>query len=426
MREDFLHFVWQYQAFDTNHLVTSSGEPLHIHHRGITNLNEGADFQMAKMTIGTVLWVGSVEIHLRSSDWQRHQHSQNLQYNNVILHVVWQNDAPCLRPDGSPMPTLALEGLVDLNLLQQYQGLMQSQAPIPCATQLPKVAPLIRTMTLDRALVQRMELKAQRIAQYQTNQDWEQSAYQALARALGAKVNAEPFEALSRQVPLKILHKHRDQLLALEAILMGVAGLLPQEPTDSYSQQLVEEYRFLAHKYDLAPQQLPTEMWQYSRLRPGSFPPLRVAQLAALIHQEPHWFSTFLRMPAKALLQYLQIKPSEYWQRHYQFAKKQERPSGKLGKSTAQQIVINAAAPLLMWYAQLQANPDYAEKAVDLLESLPPEDNHRLRMWYDLGWEAKNAHDSQALLGLYEGFCAPKQCLRCSIGTALLKNKPDS
>ena len=49
-----------------------------------------------------------MEIHVKSSDWNRHGHNKDEAYNNVILHVVAVNDMPVSNANGDPVTTLEI------------------------------------------------------------------------------------------------------------------------------------------------------------------------------------------------------------------------------------------------------------------------------------------------------------------------------
>jgi Protein of unknown function (DUF2851) len=425
VQEEFLYFIWQFQYAATETLRTTDGETVEIIHPGFRNHNAGPDFLNARLLIAGVEWVGTVEAHTKTSDWLVHQHQGDRAYDNVILHIVWQHDRPVPRPDGSVLPTLELAPLTPGTLLTKYLALTQRADGIPCAGQFRMVKPLRQTAMLDTALMQRLERKADLVKSlYEaTGQDWEETAYRLLATYLGSKVNAEPMEQLARMIPLKVLQKHRNSLVQLEALLLGTAGLIPNEAdeNDDYTVVLRREYQFLAAKYGLNDKQLPNHNWKWGKLRPAGFPTMRLAQLAALIQEHGSLFSVFVNTSeATVLLKALQILPGAYWQTHYRFGKAGGKVSASLGQTTAEALIVNTAAPLLAAYAKHRDVPDLLDRAIVLLEQLPAEDNRITRLWDDIGLSVRNAFDSQAAIELYNEFCTPKRCLNCQIGIALV------
>ncbi|MFC5409541.1 DUF2851 family protein [Larkinella bovis] len=427
MAEDFLYFLWQFQYFRHNDLRTAEGETLRVIHPGVRNADSGPDFTQARLFLGDVEWVGTIEVHHRAADWLLHRHHHDRAYDNVILHVVWDNETVELRrSDGSVIPTLSLCDRVDPRLLQRYQDWQAESGVIPCAGRVTEVEPFRRTAMFDKALLERLERKANGVtALFQdAKRDWEETTYQLVASAFGFQVNAEPFGQLSRMVPLKILNKHRNNLFQLEAMLFGMAGLLTSDQPDVYETALQREFRFLAAKYQFRANPLPPHIWKWSKLRPANFPTLRLAQLATLLSFPQSLFSTLIETgdPA-ALLRFFQVTPSAYWQTHYRFGKATETSLSTLGPSTAESLLINTVLPLLVAYSHHADRPDYRERAVALLEHLPAENNRVTRIWQQVGVPVRTAFDSQASLELYKNYCQSKRCLSCQIGVSLLKSR---
>ncbi|MBO0939003.1 DUF2851 family protein [Fibrella sp. HMF5335] len=426
MTEELIYFIWQFQYVANQPLITTDGETVDVLHPGFRNGNAGPDFLNARLRIAGVEWVGTVEAHVKTSDWLVHRHQSDKAYDNVILHIVWHHDRPVPRPDGTRLPTLELAPLTSDNLLSRYGSLTTNADVIPCAGQFRMVKPLRQTAMLDKALLERLERKATDVQSlYEaTGQDWEETAYRLLAMHLGSKVNADPMEQLTRMVPLRLLHKHRNNLAQLEALLFGTAGLLEatDAEADEYLTVLRRENQFLATKYALTTGQLPTHIWKWGKLRPAAFPTMRIAQLARLIHDHGSLFSLLVgTADAPSLLALLQIMPSAYWQTHYRFGKAGAKVSSSLGEATATGLLINVAVPLLAAYAKRKDQPDLLDRAISLLEQLPAEDNRIIRLWDSVGLNVRTAFDSQASIELYTNFCTPKRCLNCQIGMALVR-----
>jgi hypothetical protein len=423
MQENFLHFLWQFQYFERQKLLTTAAEPLHILQSGVVNMHAGPDFSHARIKIGEVEWAGQVEIHIRSSDWDAHHHQQDSAYDAVILHVVWQHDKPVYRKDGTLLPTLELQYRTSQTLTRNYYNLLASKEPIPCARSFPSVKDIYKVQALDKALMQRLEQKADSVKNLldSNNHDWEETTYQLLAKNFGFKLNSEPFLQVARAVPLKLLQKHNDNLLQIEAMLFGQAGFLETENTDEYVTNLKREYTFLSHKYQLSGYKLLKHVWKFSRLRPANFPTLRMAHLAALLQANKSLFSLFIHIDSfKEFSQLLSAKPSLYWQSHYTF-EKHTAATSQMGKEGKENILVNTVIPLLVCYAEKKDDKRYLDKALQLLETLPGEDNFITRLWKDLTLPIKNAFDAQASIELYNNFCMPKKCLSCPVGLSLLK-----
>jgi hypothetical protein len=426
MQEDFLHFLWRFRLFRFRNLLSTQGEPIEILDFGQYNLHAGPDFLNARMRIGDMEWYGPVEMHLRSSDWYRHGHVEDPNYQNIILHVVWLDDQAIQLQDGSTPATLVLKDAVDEVLWDRYQALLMEKQQISCASHLSKIDRLVKLGQMEKAGMQRLERKAEEallLLQHKSG-NWEEVVYSLLAKNMGFKINADSFLHLAELLPLKVLLKHRHNILETEALLLGMAGLLNvEEPADEYQATLQREFRFLAHKYQLNVHAINESRWQFMRLRPPNFPTIRLAQLAMLMHQHTHLFSFFKDAQADAKLsELLMVKPSAYWQAHYHFGKKAKKPFANMGKPSAENILINTMAPLLVAYGRFTDDTSFIERAVSLLERIKPEANHIITQWRAYGLQPAHAFDSQSLIEQTNSFCKLKKCLHCAIGLAVIKH----
>ncbi len=425
MNEDLLSFIWRFQYFEKKGLETDEHMPLSILRPGHRNTNAGPDFSEARVSIDGVLWVGSVEIHVKSSDWRLHEHQHNGAYDGVILHVVWENDQPAMRRDGTAVPTLTLDGLVKASTIERYRCLLDEKDTVPCNRQFGDVDSIRKYAMLDRVLLERLERKAMEIQQLlETNQqDWEQTAYQWLGRHFGFKLNDAPFQRLTTIVPWKILRKHTDRLVQVEALLFGCSGLVPPDSEDIYVRQLQQEFRFLSAKYRLGDDVMRSHEWKYARLRPPGFPTVRLAQFARLLCNTGGLLNRFVVSEHFDEIRGLfRIEQSAYWREHYLFEKKARAQVPVLGADSAHLLIVNAAVPLLVAYSKQRQQPDLLDKAIYWLSEIPAEDNRITREWASLGMRVKTAADSQALIEWFNNYCTPRQCLECMVGASLVRD----
>jgi hypothetical protein len=423
MNESFLHYVWQFQYFHKGDLQSCEGEKISILKQGVHNTDSGPDFSQAKIKIENIEWAGHVEIHVKSSEWYNHKHEKDEAYENVILHVVWENDKPVYRKDKTLMPTLELKNRVENTLLDSYKKLVNNPASIACEKKFSSVSSIVHYAMLDKALMQRLEFKAAAVTELlQTNRgDWEETTYQWLLKAFGFKVNSDPFSELAKAVPFKIIQKHT-QLLEVEALLFGTAGMLVAKTKDEYITALFDEYKFLKKKFKLENEELSHAQWKFLRLRPSNFPTLRIAQVASILHQHKNIFSKLTETEnVKDLAKIFTASHSAYWQKHYRFGKPAKKTVPPLGESSIENLMINTVAPLLVAYGKAKDEQSYIDRAVDLLLQIPAEQNAITKGWEELGLKIKTAFDSQASIELYNNFCKKRQCLNCSVGIAILK-----
>ncbi len=422
MQESFLHYIWQFQYFDKKDLKISSGEKLEIFFPGTHNDDAGPDFSNAKIKLDQIDWIGSVEIHAQSSSWYEHHHDADASYENVVLHVVWNEDKEVLRADGTAIPTLVLNNRVDKALIGRYQNLVENSSIIPCEKIFPSVTDLVKIGMLDKALMQRLENKAEKIHQLlaATGNDWEEVTYQLLARNFGFKINYDPFFQLANAVRRKILLKHTDNLTHIESLLFGQAGFLDYGIKDEYFKTLQREYKVLSAKYQLENQKIKKENWKFLRLRPANFPTIRIAQFSALFYKNKNFFSKLIESNAN-VHDLFDVSTSDYWHNHYRFGRKTVRSISGMGKDSINNLIINTVAPLMVAYGKAQDDPEKVERAVELLQSIKPEKNKITKTWDNIGFSVKNAFDSQALIELNNNYCLKRKCLACNVGIDILK-----
>lgn len=425
MKEDFLHYVWRYQKFDSTDLKTTDGALIKTIKTGFAHAHAGPDFQQAKILIDEMEWNGAVEIHIKSSDWRRHQHQADPNYENVVLHVVWKNDEPIKHPDGSKIPTIELKGRVDYHLIEKYQKLQISQDEIPCAGHWTEIKTLHKSEMMEKALVERLYQKSEKAKIHfeAGTQDWDQVAYFMLLSAMGFKVNQHPFERLAEILPYKMIKKYSSTIFQLEALLFGMSGFLEKDFKEEYPKQLKREWEFLKHKHQgVLVNEMHRHEWRFLRLRPANFPTIRLAELTQILHVFSSLFDAFvIDMDLKTIQKGLKVKVSNYWLNHYQFDKESKICNKQLGQNSIQSIIINSIPPLLALYANSVGDEKYMDKAIKLLNDLKAENNYITKKFSDLGEEIKSAFDSQAMIQLHNEYCQTKKCLACSVGLSILK-----
>lgn len=431
--EQLLHYVWKHRILPLGKLCTTSGQEVEVIDPGLHNHDAGPDFFNAKVRIGGQVWVGNVEIHLRSSDWQRHGHQLDPAYNNVILHVAEVVDAEVVTQDGKQLPQLCLPIPEDVS--EHYAELCRTEDYPRCWRIIPSLSRLTVHSWMSALLAERLAERAQRCLDWlkAVDGDWERTLFVALARNFGFGVNGDAFEAWGKALPLHAAAKHRDDLFQLEALFLGTAGLLALEavpPTarqaaaeDSYFLRLQREWAYLKHKFQL-PEPMAYERWRYLRLRPQNFPHLRIVQLANLYFRGTASFAALMKASSReALHAALDAAPSDYWQRHYLFGLESRRSEKHLSPSSRDLIIINTVCPMLFGYGEAHNDSSVQERAVELLEELRPEQNYIIRQWQQCGVEVASAADSQALIQLKRIYCDRKDCLRCRFGFEYLKRK---
>ncbi len=425
MTESFLHYLWQNQFFDAQSFVTNEGIHVEVLMPGNYNTGAGPDFFNARVRIDETLWAGNVEIHINSSDWQKHNHHTDPAYDSCILHVVYNNDGDTCRMNGSLIPTIELAGHFPQHLWENYLQLIGTQSWIACEPHLNEINEVVWKRTIEEVIIDRMESRCQNIliAIKGNRDDWQETFYQHLARNFGFQINAVPFEMLARSLPGKILLKERTQLSRIESLLFGQAGMLKNSFTDEYSIQLFEEYGYLKNKYSL--KAIPFSSWKFMRLRPVNFPTIRIAQLAALLYNSPVFFSNVVSAESlEDILEMFNVSTSVYWNTHYQFDKLSAPKIKNLGRDSIYNILINTCIPFIYSWGKFSGDKVVSNRAMDMLMAIPAEENHVIEKWRELGLKVHNAVDSQSLIQLKNLHCAEKKCLTCNIGKVLITKLP--
>ncbi|WKN40978.1 DUF2851 family protein [Tunicatimonas pelagia] len=403
MKEVILYYLWQQQAFDREGLTTTDGQPIIIHSVGILNTNAGPDFSVARLHIGDLEWHGSVEIHVKASEWRHHRHHQDSAYERVVLHVVWEYDQDVYRSDGTVVPTLELRSRVDSSVLFRIQSLLENEQPfIPCAHLVNQVPAITKITQVERAAIQRMERKAVEILELHKRQqgDWQETAYHGLLGSFGFKTNKEGMQQLAQALPLRWVRKRYHDSNQLANLLLHQAGL----------SKYADGEEVLSLPPDLANRQLNLSVWRYSRTRPANFPHIRIKQLAVLLKK---WQADVSWL--------LQIHPPTYYAQ--QFRTEATSDSAPLGNRSIDTLIVNTVVPLLTAYGLFYRNDAYQQHAWSCLREVEAEDNKITRRYAELAFPRSSALDTQGILELYQNYCTKKQCLSCSIGATVLKKQ---
>jgi len=422
MKEDFLHYLWKFKKFDTLNLKTCNQEEIIISNVGQYLKLAGPDFFNAQITIGNQKWAGNVEIHIKSSDWYLHQHEKDSNYENVILHVVWEHDSEIYRSNNSEIPVLELKNYVCKETVENYKKLLTPKSWIFCEKQLQGIPQFALTNWQERLFFERLERKSKPVLELlqSTNNDWEAVLFCLLAKNFGLNTNGEIFLKIAQAIPFSVIRKECFEVENLEALLFGSSGLLDVEKEDSYFKDLKFRYFYLLHKYQI--EKSCVEPVQFFKHRPDNFPTIRLSQLANLYHSQQNLFSKITDLNSvEVVYEIFRISVTPYWETHYQFDKESPKKTKKLTKSFIDLIVLNTIIPLQFAYAKSQGK-EVSEDIIAVLNEVEPEKNSIIEKFNSFGIFTKNAFESQSLLQLKNEYCNRSKCLDCAIGMELLRN----
>lgn len=417
MNESLFQYIWHQQLFNTDNLRLTNGEPIEIFFPGIPNVNQGPDFLEARIRIShQATWIGQVELHIRASDWFRHFHNEDSNYENVILHVVWDNDQLIFED----LPTLVLQDRVAGMLINRYDEWMNMRSFIPCENMFSMDCFKEAVEFTNRLVSERLSRKSARISsELSLNKPhWEEVLWCQIARVFGGTINGEAFEAMFRSIPFKVFMRHKHQIHQLESLMFGQCGLLNDPCEDDYVILLQREYGFLKKKYQLTPVKIPLH---FLRMRPKNFPTIRLAQLAMLMHCSTISFNYFRELEdivhAKSLFE---ITANDFWHYHYSLKDTSDFQPKKTGNDLIWSVIINAIIPVLSAYASFHKDALLQNKMEQWLSIIPAETNKVVKGFKALGLQCTSAFQSQSLIELKQQYCDKKKCLECMLGKKFL------
>ena len=422
MNEDFLHYLWKFKKFSFQNIRTTKNEIVEIISVGVHNFNAGPDFFNAKLNIDNQLWAGNVEIHQKSSDWYLHNHEKDKNYNNVILHVVWEHDVEVFRRNNTSIPTIELKNLVAKNILNNYINLTgQNKNFINCQNDINNVDDFIFSNWLERLYFERLENKSQLIIHELkvSNNDWEAVLFKLLIKIFGLKVNGDSFYNLANSIDYSIIRKLQNNRLQMEALLYGLIGFLQDDCSDIYFLELKKEYNYLKSKFQLSSSGITSP--KFFKLRPPNFPTIRLSQFSALINNHQNLFAKIIEI--KSVVGFYDLfntQASEYWDNHFTFGKTSSKSKKKLTKSFIDLIIINVILPLKFCYAK-SIGYEINEELLEIIRSLKKEKNSIIDQFINLEIKCMSGMESQALLELYTNYCSKNKCLQCVVGSYLIK-----
>ncbi|MBC8769155.1 DUF2851 family protein [Arenibacter sp. BSSL-BM3] len=427
MREDLLHFIWKYKKLQLENLLGSKNESIHILDVGSHNYLSGPDFFNAKIQIDEQLWAGTVEMHIKSSDWYAHNHEIDPNYHNVILHVVWEDDCDVFRSDNTAIPTLVLKDYISSSILLEYQKLFyhNERSLINCRNEIGNIDDFILQNWLEVLYFERLEKKTDLVAQLllEYNNDWEQVFFILLFKNFGLKINGETFFEIAKRIQYPMVRKIQGNTLQLESVLYGLAGLLEDDIVgDDYYEKLKSEFHFLKAKYGLVDR--PMKKPEFFKLRPSNFPTIRLSQLANLYSLHQNIFSKVIGVKsAGEIYKVFKVTASDYWDNHYTFGKISRKYGTKLSRKFVDLLIINTILPIKLSYAKHMGR-DVNEEIINIISGTSSESNTVISKFEMLKLHFPSAKESQAVLQLYNEYCTKNKCLQCAVGHQLLNRKP--
>ncbi len=422
MKEISLHYIWQHQLFYSFNLSTVYGEKISILSKGEYNKNSGPDFLNAKIFIDGILFVGNIEIHILSSDWNKHLHDKDSSYDNVILHVVLNHDKDIKNSKGISIPTLELKFLMfpDLTVIGNKNKNPSINMPI-CKQNNFEIDEISQSEWLKELYLKRVTNKINEIRKiYQkTNERLDDTIYFLGAKTFGCNINSTPFELIADNLPLSFIKQFINDDITVESLFFGAAGFLNYDSIDDYHDELKLKFIYSREKYNL--KSLNSSIWKFSRMHPQNFPTIRITEfiqfikkidliVSGLKNENPYLFWREL----------LQLNLSAYWQQHYYFGKKISGGKISFGKTSIDLIIINCIVPMIFFIADLKSSEKLYENAIEIMNEIIPEKNSITKNFTGIISKPKNAIETQGLNFLYKELCLQTACKNCLIGNKIL------
>lgn len=422
MKEDFLHYLWASGKLPPGALYTTKGKAVVVKDAGMHNTNAGPDFLNAAVYIDDTLWSGHIEMHLRSSFWYGHGHQKDENYSNVILHVVWEHDREVYYPDGSILPVLQLSGITPISFLQRYEYLSRvNSRRINCSGQHGGFGSENWSAWVNQLFTQRLEDRFSRMLKMapELRTHWEELLFRAVFRYMGARVNADSFYSIAGATGIEKVRKIRCAGEDLEIVFHGMAGFYRDSRGGDEYRRRKKEFGYLRKKYQLSPEQVVKPV--FFRLRPPSFPTIRLSQLAKLYSCEGSLFSRVLGCDTlKEMRKVFDVEADPFWHDRYTYgsAGSASRPKS-LSVARTDLLLINAVFPVLYAYYRNRGS-SRCHSIAKMAAGIRAERNKTLEILQQEGFPLKNAFHSQGLLQLYNEYCSANRCMQCKVGQFII------
>lgn len=383
MHEDYLQRIWSQSRIPSPKLHLIDGTPLVVKSPGKHNTSHsGPDFKEACVQFDELEFHGAIEIHVNGSDWYKHKHHEDEAYNNVVLHVVYNNDIQIVQ-NGFSLPTLELKDFIDLDHFRKSFNIDLTKSELPCKNSLDNVDPIFWASMKTKSLIQKLNEKVVNFDELSE----QEVMYRLIASVFGMGINKNAFLELAESLPWESLKqltptRRKQLILATSGCAQG-----------DFSKKITDEYQ-----------------WHFKGTRPSNFPSVRIPQFAQFVAY----------IDLERLIRIISSDQATDQLNVYLNSLNESAGRSVLSKSLRTHLIINGIAPFLYWVSERTKDEHYLDKAIDLLQNLPAERNAITRDWEKNEIKAKNAFDSQGLIALNRYYCSLKKCLSCEVGLKVL------
>ncbi len=419
LQERFLYHIWDEEHLNPE-LYSVSGKEIRILYQGRFNTNRGPDFVNASIQVDDDILSGSIEIHLNHLDWNRHNHHEDPYYNNVVLHVVFEHNSPCMqtiKEDGGACEILELKSFLTEDITKLISN-NQFKSPIHSTGYCDKLSLITEdrlSMVLKYYGTKRFEAKIKRFNAMLVYNDFDQILYQGLMEVIGYDKNKYNMLLLSQEIPWRsVSNWFCDGMTSneLSAILCSGSGLLHKSTkiiSEEQSRSLMQVYErqvFYSGQINID--------WQLFRIRPNNHPLYRIINLSHVLYSmckqgilgaiieccQDLSYACFREYILKA-----QTRDSDFW-----------HGIPKLGNNIIENMYLNILLPVYYLYYSKTGRDNQRNMIKSYYNSFPAlPDNYIIRFMSDkiMKKPKMKAQAQQGLIELYYHFCQYHLCEEC-------------
>ncbi len=405
--ESVIQFLWMQKKIPAIGLSTISGAKIQILDYGQLNTLGGPDIFQGRIKIDDTVWVGNIEFHSKASEWYQHGHHLDSAYNNVILHVVFENDKQVIVND------VELETLiVPPSIWKQYDDhdllKNRNQFQLPCSRFLNSIPQIHLEQWKTRLLIDRIESKLKEV----NASDIYNFSWSMIMIAFGIKYNKLPMKMMANSIDFRQLNSMTKG--QLDHFFLRSSQLeLPIS---------IDEFSDIQFEIPVESKDRITLEWKFGGIRPLNQPIIKLMQFSSFFFLVRNELMNLLRdLNFKELIRCLdRIEIHSYWETHSSYNKKCKPRNLKLGRSFRNHLLLNAFLPLSFHLNQNLHKNDVSSDILDYYAKIPKERNRITNFMQDNGFSNENGFDSQSLIHLNNYYCQSKKCLSCGIGVKIL------
>lgn len=448
VNEHLVQCIWYDRLFRQAGLKTDDGRSLKIVSPGWWNHGEGPDFKGAQIVFDGRPRTGDVEIHLRSSGWKQHGHNLDQRYDEVMLHVVLDEDQspPTARTtEGHLLPLLTLAPYLESEIEQLAEELRVDRFPYEVEGSYGKCASVVEGGGLDTmqefvtlAGEWRIINKARQMRERIDRIGADQAIYEMIMVACGFSHFKEHFKAVARQLPYERAQQlGKENALLLEGALLQISGLFPDSlPEERKAVPHIARLRGLRNSRLDGLRSMPLT-WKRLGVRPVNYPERRMAGAATLLAKTANagladtidliWKSDL--PPLKRRREFEALFPSAmgFWATHCTWdGKTMATPVAPIGSGRVRSIIGNVFVPMGLALARGSRNRDYEERVLEFFAALPKEPENRIikimlpRVYGSQIPKKIDFRMQQGLIQMYQDWCEPNpSCAKCRVMSML-------